>query len=122
MVAFTIISLQSPIVQRLTGASSQADNTKLPRTTRDGAWSGQIARAAVRALLSREDPGSEWNFRIDALGKPFVEDRKGRRGPGISISHTRGWIACAIARHPVGVDIETHRQRDYSAIAEYAFG
>lgn len=43
--------------------------------------------------------------------------------PGFSISHSRGWLACAIGEvFPVGVDIEaTAPQRDLPALARQAF-
>lgn len=38
----------------------------------------------------------------------------------VSLSHSGNWVACALARHPIGVDIEsTGRQRDFAALGQW---
>ncbi|MCW8208421.1 4'-phosphopantetheinyl transferase superfamily protein [Verminephrobacter aporrectodeae subsp. tuberculatae] len=37
-----------------------------------------------------------------------------------SLSHSGDWLACAVARHPVGVDVEcSHRPRNFQALNEW---
>jgi hypothetical protein len=46
------------------------------------------------------------------------------RAPSVSLSHSGGWVACAIsAAGPLGIDIEVHRpDRNFCEIAAAAFG
>jgi len=40
-----------------------------------------------------------------------------------SVSHSRGWVGCALARGArVGVDIEPMLERDFARLGEWAFG
>ncbi len=81
-----------------------------------------IARALVRTCLSQYanvDPEC-WRFERGEHGKPQVAE------PSIdlnfNLSHSHNWVACAIARKPVGVDIEyCGRPNDVLAIAERYF-
>ena len=42
--------------------------------------------------------------------------------PGFSVSHSGRWVACAVAAHPVGLDIEVRdAARDLGALARQAF-
>jgi phosphopantetheinyl transferase len=121
MVAFTIISLESAAATTI-GLAELTAQSGIRRPGAEQARAGHVARAALRQLLRRRHPGVDWTFAADARGKLFATSGSGHEGPAVSISHTRGWVACAVADHPVGIDIEAHRPRDHAAIAEYAFG
>ncbi len=86
----------------------------------------RLARALVRAILCTLTGTSpqRWTFRPGAHGRPIAVDVCGRRSPFLSISHSRGWLACAVSScHPAGVDIETFRPgRSWREIAQLAFG
>jgi 4'-phosphopantetheinyl transferase len=76
-----------------------------------------LAHDLLRRSLSRLAPVSphEWTFESDAYGKPWVNPS----GLAFSLSHTRGFVACAVARDlRVGLDIERiDRRIDALAIA-----
>ena len=73
-------------------------------------------RLLARQLLS---PGS-WRIERDGDGRPVVRAADGARGPDLSISHSGGWVAAALAAHGrVGIDVETpRRMSDAGSIAE----
>lgn len=85
-----------------------------------------LARALVRAVLCTLTGTSpqRWTFRPDVHGRPIAVDVCGRPSPFLSISHSRGWLACIVSgAHPAGVDIETFLPgRSWQAIAQLAFG
>jgi 4'-phosphopantetheinyl transferase len=62
------------------------------------------AHALVRVALSETEPAppDEWRLEQTQSGKPFVPGR----GIEFSLSHTRGLVGCAVARAPVGLDLE----------------
>ena len=66
------------------------------------------AHALARAMLSVSVPlrVASWRY-VTGLPcrEPALADR-GRGGTRFNISHTRGFVACAIARDEVGVDVE----------------
>jgi 4'-phosphopantetheinyl transferase len=83
----------------------------------------RLGRTCLRALLFCITGKAGWIFRTDPQGKPFVLSACGTAGPHISLSHTHGMIAVALSpTHPLGVDVEYHRHRDFAALAAYAFG
>jgi len=51
---------------------------------------------------------SDWQFSIDARGKPSIDSSDPKlRDCSFSLSHTQGFVACALARNlPVGIDVE----------------
>jgi 4'-phosphopantetheinyl transferase len=82
-----------------------------------------MALAALRALLFRATGRRDWVVVRAESGKPSVRMADGRDGPSVSVSHTAGLIAVAVARDvAVGMDVECHRSRDFSALADEAFG
>jgi 4'-phosphopantetheinyl transferase len=82
-----------------------------------------LARAALRALLARETGRADWQLVRSPLGKPFMVGPDGRPGPSVSLSHTAGIVAVALAADgALGVDIEHHRPRDFTRLASQAFG
>jgi 4'-phosphopantetheinyl transferase len=69
------------------------------------------AHALLRRVLSTYDDTSPaaWAFEATPAGKPRIARREAG-GPGLtfSLSHTRGFVACAVARGmDVGVDVES---------------
>src|SRR5271166_1623118 len=75
-------------------------------------WSYTAAHAVLRSLLGSMLACAPLRLRfvIDSNGKPYL-DCDGLAPPiHFSISHTRGCVAIAIARNPVGVDVE-HRRK-----------
>ena len=86
-----------------------------------------LARAGIRALLFGQTAQNEWVLRADRRGKLSAIDAKGHAGPALCVAHTRGRIACALGDNSgdvraIGVDIEAHRPRNFSAIAKWSFG
>ena len=76
-----------------------------------------VAHNLLRRSLSRyvSVAPAEWQFYSGANGKPFIQNSGFRvytSSPlgcrlSFSLSHTRGLVACAIARHPhLGLDVE----------------
>ena len=95
---------------RLMDDSQRARNHRFSQQTlRD---SDVITRALQRTVLSEyEDISpSEWRFSQDSAGKPYITNSS--TSLSFNLSHTREWIACAVARHPfIGIDIE-HSERN----------
>lgn len=82
-----------------------------------------LARAAIRALLFSHTDQIDWLLHADGRGKLSAIDRTGKPGPAISVSHTRGMIACGLTTAGAfGIDIEIHRPRAFDAIADWSFG
>jgi hypothetical protein len=81
------------------------------------------AHRLMRALLYSVTKRGDWVFTPGPRGKPLAILADGTPGPHISLSHTPGLVACALSpAHPVGIDVERHRPRDFAALAAYAFG
>jgi 4'-phosphopantetheinyl transferase len=67
-----------------------------------------VTRGTIRSLIARYlgvDP-AESVFRPDSYGRPFLS-HPADAALSFNISHTKGLVACAIAREPeIGVDVE----------------
>lgn len=62
-----------------------------------------------------------WQFGNDEAGRPRLV-LPGRSAVSASVSHSRDWIAVALAATPVGIDLEfPRRARRLSALAAFAF-
>lgn len=83
--------------ERLAGFSSAARR----RSFIAGRW---LARQLVACLLGGESEALV--LPIDAQGRS-----RAHAGLALSISHSGDWVACAVARGPVGIDIEGLRPR-----------
>jgi 4'-phosphopantetheinyl transferase len=83
-----------------------------------------LARALLRAILSKLTSSRKWTIGRSASGAPFVLGLDKSPGPSVSVSHSGGWVACAAClAGPVGIDIEMRkRARNLLGIAQYAFG
>lgn len=83
----------------------------------------------ARALLSRllgdiwAIPRGDVRILAEPSGRPVLDPAL-VSAPFISLSHTRGWVACAASEFgPLGIDIERQRpSRDHAGIAAAAFG
>ena len=100
-------------------------------TPRSGLAQQRLKSAALaRVLLSRMladiwgIASEKVTIRSELSGRPYVEPAHSRPSLFISISHSRGWIACAATEiGPLGIDIERQRPgRDHAGIAAMAFG
>jgi phosphopantetheinyl transferase len=81
------------------------------------------ALAALRALLFSVTGRTGWIVLRAPGGKPSLQSEDGQGGPSVSLSHTPGLIAVAVARRgAIGVDVEQHLDRDFAALADHAFG
>lgn len=78
-----------------------------------------LAHTLARSLL----PPGQWDFAGGGQTRPRVISAHGSACPDVSFSHSRGWVAAALAENGrVGIDLEIpHRQRNYAAMAEAYF-
>src|SRR5687768_16840562 len=85
-----------------------------------------LARALLTGMLADVWDISPHKVEIcsERSGRPYLAAKAAHRLPFISLSHSRGWVACAATEiGPVGIDIERHRPgRDHSGISSVAFG
>ena len=113
-------------IQALEQILDQATRQRLSRLARkqDKASVG-VAHASVRLLLGLmlDVAPSELKFQRGSNGKPYLASpQNGLDGLHFNLSHTQGAVAVAIAREPVGVDIEIQRDLpDFLEIAETVF-
>ena len=90
-----------------------------------------MAHSLLRRSLSFHAPHcrpADWRFEKTSLGKPYLTKSRiagvGGSIPGLefNLSHTCGFVACAISSRPVGIDVERVRKvMDYEEIAESHF-
>ena len=82
-----------------------------------------LARSVLRTMLRNETGQDDWKIVAEPNGKPYIIDTRGNRGPHLSISHTRGMVACALSPYSsIGIDIEQWKPRQFSSIAAFSFG
>ena len=83
-----------------------------------------LARVLVRTVLSRyaSPAPAAWDFESNVNGKPRVAGGAAR-GLEFNLSHSRGWLACAVSRGmAVGVDVEhCDGRRDFMRLAHRYF-
>lgn len=104
----------------------EATFARLARLAAKQKLSVGIAHASVRLLLGAMlgCTPNEISFRRGPCGKPFLVSPRGSPEEGLhfNLSHTDGAVAVALARDPVGVDIELQcDQPDFLEIAETVF-
>ncbi len=76
-----------------------------------------VTRAMVRTVLSRyaDVAPADWEFALNAYGRPEIALRHNAHGLRFNISHTRGLIALAVGRNRhLGVDVENVAERQPS--------
>lgn len=97
--------------------------------------------AAARRRLGRRDRRRYGGFRSDKRRREFLAGRallqlmglsfdsapdgsiQAAGRAGASLSHARGWVACVVvSAGRAGVDIEPMVERDFDALARWAFG
>jgi 4'-phosphopantetheinyl transferase len=74
-----------------------------------------LARALQRIVLSRYAPGvrpAEWQFAKGEHDKPALAAPLASHGLHFNLTHTAGLVAFAVARSPLGVDVENFALRD----------
>jgi len=70
-------------------------------------WQTAEARSLALGLLPAEE---NWRIEAEADGRPVLRDSRGGHGPDLSLAHSGGWIAAAVAkRGRIGIDLETPR-------------
>lgn len=77
-----------------------------------------LGRFLVRRALEHEygEQTRSWRLETDTRGRPFVVAH-GCIPPGISITHSGEWVACALCdANEVGVDIEALKPRDLNGL------
>jgi 4'-phosphopantetheinyl transferase len=81
------------------------------------------AHALLRFMLSEATgiPTTLWRFATGEFGKPQLAPDFRGCNLRFNISHTRGLVACAIARHEVGVDVERSDRKIDLDIARHYF-
>ncbi len=72
-----------------------------------------VSHALVRRALSRlADVRPEaWRFVAQAFGKPTIDATQLEETLAFNMAHTDGLVACAVARHEVGIDVESVERR-----------
>ena len=90
---------------------------------RRGAQATLLALATLRALLFRLTQQDGWVVMRAPNGKPSLKNQDGQAGPFISLAHTPGLVAVAVAQSgAIGIDVERHLPRRFTALADAAFG
>jgi 4'-phosphopantetheinyl transferase len=66
------------------------------------------ARWQARCLLAQVEGGAPQDWPLEAA--PDAPPRVPQRADlFLSVSHSRGWVACALSRQPIGIDLEVRR-------------
>lgn len=107
LAAHYLQQLSAPERQRLAGLR-----------TDDARQQFLAARGLARELLCRYDP-EQHDWQLAPSGPPAVAERPDWQ---LSLSHSGDWVAAALSRQPIGIDLEDRRRpRRYTAIARHYF-
>lgn len=100
----------------------QRDRFRFPEDRRDYSAAHSLLRGSLSRRAASRHP-SGWHFEKNAFGKPYLSGGTDEEiAMEFSLSHTRGFVACAIASARVGIDVERTRQNfDYQEIAQSNF-
>lgn len=81
------------------------------------------AHALTRAMLGEATgvPADALRYVPGPFGKPALAPGNGVEGLHFNISHTRGLVACALARTEVGIDVEASDRTAPLDVARHAF-
>jgi 4'-phosphopantetheinyl transferase len=115
------------MIEHGTAADDTLSRWSLPADDFPGARRRSLlGRAILRRLLFHATGFSAagWKFGAEPSGRPIALNRNCELIPAVSLSHSGGWVACAVSYvGPVGIDIEVHcLSRNFSEIAAAAFG
>lgn len=77
-----------------------------------------LSRALIRKVLPLFLGKKHFTIQTEASGKPYIEANP----VFFNLSHSGDKIALAIAKTPVGLDIEQMKARDFMALSVYKFG
>ncbi len=118
--------IRQRLVNRYEGLlTSEERARKLRFRFEEGRLEYLVTRALVRTVLSRytDVAPDKWRFRNQPDGRPEVVQPNLATTPRFNLSHTRGLIACLVARdRDVGVDVEnTTRSIGFLDIADRYF-
>ncbi|MFD2264641.1 4'-phosphopantetheinyl transferase family protein [Lacibacterium aquatile] len=104
--------------------ASYEDRTHAARRKQKAAQAASLtARALMRSVLVEVWGQGDFEVEADHGGKPWLRTADGDRGPSISLSHSGDWVAVATAEQgALGIDIESHRPRNFKKLSAYAFG
>jgi 4'-phosphopantetheinyl transferase len=85
----------------------------------------RVAHALLRSCLSQYlgGPAEHWRFEVGAHGRPELVDSPHAGRVRFSLSHTSGFVACAVVlEHAIGIDVELgQRARMIEKIAQRMF-
>jgi 4'-phosphopantetheinyl transferase len=100
----------------------QRDRFRFAEDQRDYAAAHDLLRRSLSKLAPSRHP-SAWIFEKNASGKPYIVASEGKAPTTeFSLSHTRGFVACAASLARVGIDVERTRPHiDYQEIARSNF-
>jgi 4'-phosphopantetheinyl transferase len=81
-------------------------------------WLVRTALASVGGL-----PAADWRFVVEKLGKPGIDPALGQPELRFNLSHSRGFVACAVTvGSEIGIDVEALSRRQSGLdIAEHFF-
>jgi phosphopantetheine--protein transferase-like protein len=100
----------------------QRDRFRFAEDQRDYAAAHDLLRRSLSQLAPSRHP-SAWIFEKNVSGKPYIVASEGKAPTTeFSLSHTRGFVACAASLVRVGIDVERTRPHiDYQEIARSNF-
>lgn len=100
----------------------QRDRFRFAEDHRDYAAAHDLLRRSLSKLAPSRHP-SAWHFEKKVSGKPYLVASDGEVPTmEFSLSHTRGFVACAASLARVGIDVERIRPHiDYQEIARSNF-
>lgn len=97
------------------------DRFHFHKDRRDFAAAHGLLREALSKYSADRHP-ADWRFRKDAFGKPHLAGDNLPAPLEFNLSHTTGFVACAISSKRVGIDVERVRQNmDYEALVQSQF-
>jgi 4'-phosphopantetheinyl transferase len=102
--------------------AQQAERFTSDRRAREYVFAHALVRAALSRLAHEVAPAA-WRFTRDSHGRPFISYRQRSDPLHFSLSHTDGFVACAVSRcERVGIDVEaTDRRAAHLEIARTFF-
>ena len=100
----------------------QAQRFTSDRRRREYVFAHGLARAALSRLAPQVAP-AEWRFEKSRHGRPFISGPRSAERLHFSLSHTDGFVACAVSScEHVGIDVEaTDRPVSHLEIARTFF-